>query len=71
MHPILEDFLNRRRALGISQAELAEQSGVSISLISKIEAGFHSNPTLDIMEKLGTALTKLENGQNAGEGKAA
>lgn len=42
---------NQRKALGISQVELASQSGLSLPTIQKIEAGL-GNPSLDTLEAL-------------------
>lgn len=39
MFPTLEDIAKRRRQLGIKQSELAKMTGVSQSLIAKLEAG--------------------------------
>jgi predicted transcriptional regulator len=39
MFPTLEDIARRRRQLGLKQSELAKASGVSQSLIAKLEAG--------------------------------
>jgi predicted transcriptional regulator len=39
MFPTLEDIAKRRRQLGLKQSELAKMSGVSQSLIAKLEAG--------------------------------
>lgn len=45
----------RRDALGMSQAELAERSGVAASHISHIEHGT-ANPTLEVLENLAQGL---------------
>ena len=37
---------------GLNQKELAQQAGVSQSLIAKIEAGKAKNPTFDTLSKL-------------------
>jgi predicted transcriptional regulator len=39
MFPTLEDIAKRRRQLGLKQSELAKMTGVSQSLIAKLEAG--------------------------------
>lgn len=44
-----------RKALGLSQARLAELSGVSQAYISELEAGC-KQPTLTILDKLASAL---------------
>lgn len=45
----------RRGVLGMSQAELAERSGVAASHISHIEHGT-ANPTLEVLENLAEGL---------------
>ena len=58
MTPIM-DFARRIKELrakrGLTQAQLAERSGVSHSYLSRIEIGMHQ-PTLEIIEKLAKAL---------------
>ncbi|GAW28959.1 helix-turn-helix domain-containing protein [Carboxydocella sp. ULO1] len=44
-----------RKTLGLSQARLAELSGVSQAYISELEAG-SKQPTLTILDKLASAL---------------
>ncbi len=39
MFPPLEEIAKKRRALGLKQADLAKQAGVSQSLIAKLESG--------------------------------
>jgi predicted transcriptional regulator len=60
----LEDIKRRRKNLGMTQAELAELSGVSQSMIAKIEAG-KLNPTYDNAKKVFNALDRV--GQEAGK----
>lgn len=45
----------RRQALGLTQAELFEQTGITAAYISFIERG-RANPTLDMMVKLAEAV---------------
>ncbi len=45
----------RRQSLGLSQAQLFEQTGITASYISVIERG-RANPTLDMMVKLAEAI---------------
>jgi len=40
-----------RHDFKLSQVELAQESGVSLPTIQKIESG-RANPTLDVMEKI-------------------
>ena len=66
-HLELEDFVqpaarlfgerlkNRRQALGLTQAQLFEQTGITAAYISTIERG-RANPTLDMMVKLADAV---------------
>lgn len=53
--PIGEQIRCRRKALGISQRDLAELSGVSLHTVSDIESG-KGNPTLITLERLLTPL---------------
>jgi transcriptional regulator with XRE-family HTH domain len=41
----------RRKALKVSQPELAEIAGVSVNTLYKIEKG-QANPTIEILEKI-------------------
>jgi len=65
MIPTLEDIGKRRRQLGLKQSELAKLSGVSQSLIAKLEAGtIDSSYTkvktiFDVLERL-EAKTKIQ-----------
>ena len=53
----LKENLKRiRKAKKISQQELAELSGLSFSMVSKLESGEQSNPTLETIEKISFAL---------------
>ncbi len=54
MNPAFE-IANRRKALGISQNDLAEMSGVSIATIKNIERG-KGNPSFGTVEKILTVL---------------
>lgn len=45
----------KRLALGLTQAELYEQTGITASYISVIERG-EANPTLEMVEKLSDAV---------------
>lgn len=51
MANFVEQMVARRKALGISQKDLAEISGVSLRTINAFENG-SANPTLDIVEAL-------------------
>lgn len=53
----LKENLKRiRKAKKISQQELAKLSGLSFSMVSKLESGEQSNPTLETIEKISFAL---------------
>ena len=45
-----------RKRAGLTQKELAEKSGVSYSYITKLENGFQTNPTYEMLDAIGTAL---------------
>lgn len=45
----------KRQALGLTQAQLFEQTGITASYVSAIERG-RGNPTLDMMVKLAEAV---------------
>lgn len=45
-----------RKKAGLTQKELAEKSGISYSYITKLENGFQTNPTYEILEALGEVL---------------
>lgn len=47
---------SRRLALGLTQKELEERSGVTQSMISKIEGGSADNVSIEILRKLARAL---------------
>lgn len=47
---------NKRRDLSFTQKELEDKSGVTQSMISKIEGGSAENVSIDILRKLAKAL---------------
>lgn len=49
---------DRRVALGITQAELAERAGISRTYLSQLETGVSANPTHAIVQRLSEALGK-------------
>ena len=59
MLPQLEEIAHKRRLLGIKQAELAKLSGVSQSLIAKLESG-KIDPSYTKVKNIFEALEKLE-----------
>ena len=52
---LARNVIERRRALGLSQKQLAEASGIHQSDLSRIEHG-RSNPTFDTLDALARAL---------------
>jgi len=52
---LARQFIERRKALGLTQRQLAEKSGVQQSEISRIEGG-SSNPTLQTVQVLASSL---------------
>lgn len=46
----------RKKRLGITNAQLAEMTGISISNLDKITSGKKSNPTLDTMQAIADAI---------------
>ena len=50
-----ERLKERRRALGLTQAQVFEQTGITAAYISLVERG-QANPTLDLMVKLAEAV---------------
>lgn len=57
--PTLEEIRKRRKELGLTQQELAEESGVSQSLIAKIEGSKKYNPRYSTVTKLVHTLDRL------------
>ena len=58
-----KQIANRRKQLNISQADLADMSGVSLRTLSAIENG-DANPSIDVLSKvlepLGLVITLQE-----------
>ena len=52
-------FKNHKNKKGLTQVELAENTGLSRDYISSLERGITKNPSLDIMKKLSKALDVL------------
>jgi transcriptional regulator with XRE-family HTH domain len=50
---------NKRRSLGLTQQELENRSGVTQSMISKLEQGQAENISIDALRKLARALSCL------------
>ncbi len=53
---LAEQVFNHRRALGISQSELADRAGISRNYVSLIERGEASNLSLNVLHNLAAAL---------------
>lgn len=52
-----KDILKKaRKEKGITQKQLASLSGLSFSMVSKLESGEQSNPSFDTIQKLASAL---------------
>ena len=51
-----ENLKTIRKKQKISQRKLATASGISYSMVSKLESGEQKNPSLETLEKIATAL---------------
>jgi DNA-binding XRE family transcriptional regulator len=65
---IARKIIEQRRALGISQQELARLAGVRQETISRLESGKHS-PTIRTVDKIDAALQRIERRQTTGRTK--
>ena len=54
---IARDIIKERRALGLSQSQLAELAGLRQETLSRLESGKHS-PTVRTVEKIDRALKR-------------
>ena len=52
---IARDILRERKALGLTQAELAARAGLRVETLSRLESGKHS-PTVRTVEKIDQVL---------------
>lgn len=52
---IVENIKKYRKKMGWSQQKLAEKTGLSYNLITKIEQGASVNPTMDSLIKIADA----------------
>ena len=66
--PLKENLKRIRKSKKISQRELANLSGLSFSMVSKLESCEQSNPTLETIEKISFALG-VEASDLIGKGK--
>ena len=46
----------RKKLLGITNAQLSEMTGISVSTLDKITSGKKNNPTLDTMQSIADAI---------------
>jgi transcriptional regulator with XRE-family HTH domain len=65
MNQILQTLTDRRKKLGITQTDMARESGVSLSMIAKLESGHRNNPTLRIIQLIEATLDRLEGAKAA------
>jgi DNA-binding XRE family transcriptional regulator len=56
---VARKIIEQRRALGLSQQELARLAGVRQETISRLESGKHS-PTIRTVDKIEDALTRIQ-----------
>jgi ribosome-binding protein aMBF1 (putative translation factor) len=61
---IARDIIKDRRALGLSQSQLAELAGLRQETLSRLESGKHS-PTVRTVEKIDQALKRYAKSRNA------
>ena len=64
---IARDIIKERRALGMSQVQLAELAGLRQETLSRIESGKHS-PTVRTVEKIDRALKRYAKSRNKRRG---
>lgn len=67
---VARDIFRERRALGLTQVELAQLSGISQETLSRIETGRHS-PMLATMERIDRAFKKVAHDKARTAGKAS
>lgn len=53
---LAENIKRYRGLLGWSQEKLAQKAGVTYSALSKIEAGYHTDPRVRTVQKIAIAL---------------
>lgn len=54
--PLKENLKKFRRNQSLTQKQLAEKSGLSFSMVSKLESGEQTNPSFETLEKIAKAL---------------
>jgi DNA-binding XRE family transcriptional regulator len=67
---LARDLAEKRRALGLTQAELAQRAGVRPETVNRLELGKHS-PSVRTVDKLDTALREVEAERNQRSSKRA
>lgn len=55
-----EEIRRRRKRIGLSISELAQEAGISRDTLSDLESGKNPNPRESTVDKLDATLTKLE-----------
>lgn len=53
---LAENIKYYRAKIGLSQEKLAQRASVTYSSLSKIEAGYHTDPRLSTLKKIADAL---------------
>ena len=61
---LARDIIRQRRALGLTQAELARRAGIRVETLNRLERGKHS-PSLPTVDKIDRALKAAEAQQAA------
>ena len=59
---LARQIVRRRRAVGLTQSELAKRAGVRVETLSRLEHGKHS-PNVATVDKLARVLKRLEGKQ--------
>ena len=54
--PIAQNIKQKRKELGLYQDKLSKLADVAYNTIVKIESGENSNPTIETLRKIATAL---------------
>ena len=65
---IARDIINERRALGLSQLQLAELAGLRQETLSRLESGKHS-PTVRTVDKIDRALKQYARSRSKRRGE--
>jgi transcriptional regulator with XRE-family HTH domain len=65
---LAQKVIRRRRALGLSQVELARRAGIRAETLNRLEQGKHS-PSIVTVDRLDRALSRAES--EASRGRAS